>query len=144
MDQGRLCNYLTLLDRGPFPGKTRMRVLSMKSTTERRGSKVWNSGGPLLYFCGRRVCRVISRVISLHFKWEGRGAWVAQSVKHLTLMQVLISRFIGSSPTMGSLLTAQSLEPAWNSVAPSFSAPPLLVLCLSLSLSLSLSKINKH
>ena len=38
----------------------------------------------------------------------------------------------------GSVLTAQSLEPASDSVSPSFSAPPLLVLCLSLS------NINKH
>ena len=34
----------------------------------------------------------------------------------------------------GSVLTAQSLEPASDSVSPSLSAPPLLVLCLSLSL----------
>ena len=30
-------------------------------------------------------------------------------------------------------LTAQSLEPAWDSVSPSLSAPPLLTLCLSTS-----------
>ena len=46
---------------------------------------------------------------------------------------------MSSSPASGSVLTAQSLEPASNSVSPSLSAPPLLVL------SLSLSKIlNKH
>ena len=64
-----------------------------------------------------------------------QGAWVAQSVKHLTLAQVMISRFVGSSPTSGSVLTAQSLEPALDSVSPSLSAPPRLSLCLSLSLS---------
>ena len=35
----------------------------------------------------------------------------------------------------GSVLAAQSLEPASNSVFPSLSAPPLLALSLSLSLS---------
>ena len=67
-----------------------------------------------------------------------RGSWVAQSVKHLTLAQVMISRFMSSSPVSGSVLTAWSLEPALDSVS------------LSLSLhfpaharTLSLSKINK-
>ena len=65
-----------------------------------------------------------------------RGAWGTQSVKHLTLAQVMILWFMGSSPASGSVLTAQSLEPASDSV----SAPPLLTLCLCLSL----SKINKQ
>ena len=72
-----------------------------------------------------------------------RGAWVAQSVKHLTSAQVTISQFVGSNPLSGSVLTARSLEPAPDSVSPSLSAPPPLMLRLSLSLSLSL-KINKH
>ena len=58
---------------------------------------------------------------------------MALSVKRPTLAQVMISRFMGSSPASGSMLTAQSLEPASDSVSPSLSAPPLLVLCLSLS-----------
>ena len=61
------------------------------------------------------------------------GAWVAQSAERLTLAQVMISQFVGSSPASGSLLTAQSLEPASDSVSPSLSAPPPLMLCLSLS-----------
>ena len=69
-----------------------------------------------------------------------RGAWVAQSVKPLTSAQVMISRFVSLSAESGSVLTAQSLEPASGSVSPSLSAPPLLMLCLSLSL----SKINKR
>ena len=48
----------------------------------------------------------------------------------------MISWFTSSSPTSGSVPTAQSLEPASDSVSPSLSAPPLLAL--------SLSKINKH
>ena len=63
--------------------------------------------------------------------FDYRGAWVAQSVKHPTSAQVTISRFVGSSPASGSVLTAQSLEPASDSVSPSLSAPPLLALCLS-------------
>ena len=49
------------------------------------------------------------------------GAWVAQSVKCLTLQlsSGLDLRVMGLSPTSGSVLTAQSLEPASNSVSPS-------------------------
>ena len=60
------------------------------------------------------------------------GAWVAQAVEHLTFAQVMISQFVGSSPTSGSALTARSPEPASG-------------FCVSLSLPLpSLSKIHKH
>ena len=45
--------------------------------------------------------------------------------------QVMITRFVGLSPASGSVLTAQSLEPALDSVSPSLSAPPPLMLCLS-------------
>ena len=62
---------------------------------------------------------------------------MAQSVEHLTLAQVKISWSVSLSPVSGSVLTARSLELALDSVSPSLSAPPPLVLCLSLS------KINK-
>ena len=62
---------------------------------------------------------------------------MAQSVKCPTLAQVIISWFVSSSPVSGSVLTAQSLEPALDSASPSLSAPPLLALCLCLL-------INKH
>ena len=58
------------------------------------------------------------------------GTWVAQLVKRPTSAQVMILQFVGSSPVSGSVLTAQSLEPASDSVSPSLSAPPLLALCL--------------
>ena len=58
---------------------------------------------------------------------------MAQSVECLTSAQVRISQRVGSSPASGSVLTAQSLEPALDSVSPSLSAPPLLILPLSLS-----------
>ena len=67
---------------------------------------------------------------------------MAQSVEPPTSAQVLISQFMSSSPASGSVLMAQSLEPASNSVSPSLSGPPPLRRALSLSLSLSLSKIN--
>ena len=57
--------------------------------------------------------------------WK-RGAWVAQSVGRLTSAQVMISRFVSSSPALGSVLTAQSLEPASDSVSPSLSVRPPL------------------
>ena len=63
---------------------------------------------------------------------------MAQSVERPTSAQVMISRFVGSSPVSGSVLTARSLEPASDSVSPSLSAPPPLTLCVSLS------RINKH
>ena len=65
---------------------------------------------------------------------------MAQSVGHLTSTQVMISWFMGLGHALGSMLAAQSLEPDLDSLSPSLSAPPPLVLCLSLSL----SKIDKH
>ena len=58
------------------------------------------------------------------------GTSVAQLVKCPTSTRVMISRFMGSSPTSGSVLTAQSLEPLSDSVSPSLSTPPPLMLCL--------------
>ena len=58
---------------------------------------------------------------------------MAQLVERSTSAQVMISWFVSSSPASGSVLTAQSLEPASGSVSPSLSAPSSLMLCLSLS-----------
>ena len=55
------------------------------------------------------------------------GAWVAQSGEHWTSAQVIVSRFVNWIPVSGSGLTAQSLEPASDSVSPSLSLSlPLL------------------
>ena len=59
------------------------------------------------------------------------------TVKHLTLAQAMILRFVGSSPRIG--LCADSAEPAWDSLSPSLSAPPPL----TLSLSLKINKLKK-
>ena len=69
--------------------------------------------------------------------------WVVQLVKHLTLdfgsdHHLMVC---GIEPCVG--LCADSMEFAWVSLAPSPSAPPLLVVSLSLSLCLTL-KINKY
>ena len=64
-----------------------------------------------------------------------KGSLVAQSVERPTSAQVMTSRFVSSSSASGSVPTAQGLEPAWDSVSPSVSAPARLTLCLSLSLS---------
>ena len=58
------------------------------------------------------------------------GAWVAQSDKHVTSAQAMISQFVGSSPAWGSVLTAQSLDGACFGfcVSLSLSVLPLLVL----------------
>ena len=57
---------------------------------------------------------------------------MAQSVKRPTRAQVMISGFMSSSPMLGSVLIAQSLELASDSVSPSLFASPPLALCLSL------------
>ena len=66
---------------------------------------------------------------------------MAQLVECLTSVQIMISRFMSSSLALGSVLKAQSLEPALDSVSPSPSAPPWLTLCLSLKNKQTLQKI---
>ena len=70
---------------------------------------------------------------SVKKRGSDRGAWVAQSVKHPTSAQVIISRFVGLSPTSGSVQTAQSLRPVWDSVSPSLCLSPTCALSLSIS-----------
>ena len=65
-----------------------------------------------------------------------RGTWVAQLVGCLTSVQVMISLLVSSGSASGSVLTAQSLEPASESVSISLPLP------CSCSLSLSLSNIK--
>ena len=72
----------------------------------------------------------------IYKKQRVRGAWGAQLAKLPTSAQVMVSWFMGSSPSSGSMLSARSPQPASESVSPSLSAPPLLMV------SLSLSKIN--
>ena len=62
---------------------------------------------------------------------------MAQSVKHPTLNfslghDLVIREFPSLSPASGAVLT---VEPSWDSVSPSLSAPPLLTLTHTHSLS---------
>ena len=54
----------------------------------------------------------------MHQKSIYGGAWVAQKVKRPTSAQIMISQFVSWSPALGSVLTAQVLEPASDSVSP--------------------------
>ena len=68
---------------------------------------------------------------------------MAQSVKHQTLAQVMGLKVVGSSPTSGSVLTAQSLEPASDSVSPSLSTPLPLALCVCVCVCVCVSLSQK-
>ena len=69
-----------------------------------------------------------------------RGAWVAQLVKRPTSAQVMISRFVGSSPVSGSVLTSQSLEP-FQSLCLPVSLPLPCLLSVSISKIINIKKI---
>ena len=56
----------------------------------------------------------------------------------------LVVREFKPPPPSGSVLTAQSLDPGWDSVSPSFSLRPSPAHTLSLCLSLSKINIKKH
>ena len=69
----------------------------------------------------------------------GAPGWLSRlSNQLLVLAQVMNSWFVCLSPHVG--LCADSTEPAWNSLFPSLSAPPLLALSLCLCLALSQNK----
>ena len=63
-----------------------------------------------------RVCATPKLLGNCFLKCLHQGAWVAQSVKCPTLAHITISQLMGLSPALGSVLTAQSLEPASDSV----------------------------
>ena len=62
-----------------------------------------------------------------------RGTWVAQAVKRLDFSSGHRLTVVGSGiePCLG--LCTDSTEPAWDSLSPPLSVPPLLSLSLSLS-----------
>ena len=70
-----------------------------------------------------------------------RGTWVAQSARCLTWALVMISRFMGSSPASGSVLTARSLELLRRLCLPlSLPFPCSRSVCLSLKNKQTLTK----
>ena len=109
-------------------------------------SKEGSCKSMVTYICHNVFFRTESQKLyqkSSHIKTLRRGIQVAQSVKRQTSAQVMISWFVSLSPTSGSVMTAQSLEPVLGfCVSLSFSAPPLLMLCLSLSKMNKLKKKN--
>ncbi|XP_053755436.1 solute carrier family 25 member 45 isoform X1 [Panthera pardus] len=78
-----------------------------------------------------RKAQLLSHPPLLLFRKQNRGAWVAQSVKRPTSAQVTILQFVSSSPGSGSVLTAQSLEPALDSVSLSLCSSPAHALSLN-------------
>ena len=88
----------------------------------------WGGGNGGKLFLPQLAMWCFSLFLKVHL-W--RGAWAAQLVKCPTSAQVMISQFVGSSPMSGSVLIVQSLEPALDSVSPSLSALPPLMLFLS-------------
>ena len=79
-------------------------------------------------------------IILLKHKVKSLGTWVTQSVKRPTSAQVMILQFLGLSPALGSVLTAQT-EPG---ACFTFCLPLCHSPTHTLYLSLSLSKINEH
>ena len=69
---------------------------------------------------------------------------MAQSVERPTLVQVMISRLVSSSPMSGSVLTAQSLEPASDSGSLSLSLSLSLARSCSVSLTLKNKRLKKN
>ena len=92
-----------------------------------------NMSSRKIYFPQKEITYFVfpcSLIFLIKFKRNSRGSWVAQPVKRPTSAQVMISWFVSSSPTSGSVLTTQSLKPALDSCLP-LSAPPPLKLYLS-------------
>ena len=64
---------------------------------------------------------LMSSILKILFKKIlSLGGSVGEAVE---LAQIMISQFVSSSPASGSVLTAQSLKPASDSVSPSLPLP---------------------
>ena len=63
--------------------------------------------------------------------WGHLGGSVGFQLRLPTSAQVMISQFLGLSPALGSVVTAQSLEPALDSVSPYLGPSPAQALSLS-------------
>ena len=69
------------------------------------------------------------------FKDSSWGAWVAQSAERPTSAQVMVLQFVGSSPSLGSVLTSCSEPGACFGFCVSLSLSPSSAHALSLLLS---------
>ena len=72
-------------------------------------------------------------IVILVTKLKNVGRLGGSSIEHPTSAQVMISWLTSSSPASGSVLTAQSLEPASDSVSPSLCPSPIHALSLAVS-----------
>ena len=95
-------------------------LCDFNSFLTRKGSHIFLEHCPL----------IIIRNIHLTGCLGGSVNWTSDlgSGHHLS-----VPGFMSSRPVSGSVMTAQTLEPASDSVSPSLSAPPLLTFCLFLS-----------
>ena len=119
------------------PTSAQLKISRLLSLSPVSGSVLADSlePGACFGFCvSPSLCPSPAHTLSLSKINKHWGAWVAQSVEHLTLAQVMVSQFVGLSPASGSVLTAQNLEPPSDSVSPPLSTPPMLMLCLCLSI----------
>ena len=120
--------------RGRHRSRSRLQALSCQHTA-RRGARThepWNHDLSQSRTLNQRSHPGCPSAYYLLNETLTRGAWVAQSVKRPASAQVMISRFVSSSPTSGSALTAQSLEPALDSASLSLCPTPTCDLSLSL------------
>ena len=97
-------------------------------------SRMWRNGNPLALLVGTQTgAATLENSVEVPQKIKNKGTWVAQSVKPLTLAQGMISRFVGSSPLLGSVLTACSEPGTCFRFCVSLSLCPSPVHALSLS-----------
>ena len=101
------------------------------------------------YYCPAfGICKNFSHFQLLSSNWPSKlsikwGTWVAQSVKHPTSAQVMISQFVSLSPVCWALCWQLRAWSLLQSLCVCVSLCPSPTCVLSLSLSLSLSKRNK-
>ena len=120
----------------------------MKDITPCEAARLyWEMISSLVPVPGPTLGKTLSLGLSVFiFKVGGWGVpgWLSRLSVRLHLRHIMILQFVGSSPASGSVLTAQSLEPASDSVCVSLSTPLLLMRTLSLSLSkVNIKKIFK-
>ena len=114
-------------------------IISSHGSNERNSWVKMNVGTRFGEASFKNLREIMARIINHDVLGSLGGAvgWASD------FSQVTISRSVSSSPTLGSGLMAQSLEPVSNSVSPSLSAPsPTRTLCLSLS-KVNIKKIFK-
>ena len=79
---------------------------------------------------------MLAFLLLLKASYIGEPGWLSWLRVQPGYAQVMISQFVNSSPTSGSMVTAQSLDPVLDTVSLSH--------CPSHAHTVSLSKINKH